>query len=69
MDISFHTVTLRRTIHRCVLLFCPGPSVADVNVPGGFIVSANVTWRWVYGLGCIYQGLVALAVLLFGEET
>lgn len=36
---------------------------------GGFMVSANVTWRWVYGIGCIYEGLVTIAIFLFGEET
>ena len=33
------------------------------------MLSANVTWRWVYGIGCIYQGLVAIAIFFFGEET
>ncbi|KAJ7355263.1 MFS general substrate transporter [Mycena albidolilacea] len=34
----------------------------------GFVV-AQTTWRWAYGAGTIYSGLVCLLILLFGEET
>ncbi|KAJ7347580.1 MFS general substrate transporter [Mycena albidolilacea] len=34
----------------------------------GFVV-ARTTWRWAYGAGTIYGGLVCLLILLFGEET
>lgn len=33
------------------------------------MVSANISWRWVFAIGVIYQGLVTIAILLFGEET
>jgi hypothetical protein len=33
------------------------------------MISANVSWRWVYALGCFYQGFVTIAIFLFGEET
>jgi len=33
------------------------------------MVSANVSWRWVYAIGCFYQGFVTIGILLFGEET
>ncbi|THH06076.1 hypothetical protein EW146_g9726 [Bondarzewia mesenterica] len=36
---------------------------------GNFIVASGVTWRWVFGFGCIYEGLVVIAICLFGEET
>jgi MFS family permease len=35
----------------------------------GFIVGQGITWRWVYGVGCIYSGLVLILVVLFAEET
>ncbi|KAJ7836582.1 major facilitator superfamily domain-containing protein [Mycena olivaceomarginata] len=34
----------------------------------GFLV-ARTTWRWAYGAGAIYGGLVCVLVLFFGEET
>ena len=35
----------------------------------GFIVGAGITWRWVYGVGCIYSGIVLILIVLFMEET
>ncbi|KAF7351663.1 Efflux pump rdc3 [Mycena sanguinolenta] len=34
----------------------------------GFLV-ARTTWRWAYGAGTIYSGVVCLIILLFAEET
>ncbi|KAF8531347.1 MFS general substrate transporter [Gautieria morchelliformis] len=34
----------------------------------GFLV-ARTTWRWAYGIGSIYSGLVLLLIVLFMEET
>jgi len=34
----------------------------------GFLV-ARTTWRWAYGIGCLYGLLVVLTIALFGEET
>jgi len=35
----------------------------------GFIVGQGITWRWVYGVGCIYSGIVLILIVLFMEET
>ncbi|KAF9445589.1 MFS general substrate transporter [Macrolepiota fuliginosa MF-IS2] len=34
----------------------------------GFLV-ARTTWRWAYGIGCLYGLVVVLIVIFFGEET
>ncbi|KAH7929950.1 MFS general substrate transporter [Leucogyrophana mollusca] len=34
----------------------------------GFLV-AKANWRWSYGIGCIYGGIVVLLITFFGEET
>ncbi|KAF9003398.1 MFS general substrate transporter [Cyathus striatus] len=34
----------------------------------GFLV-ARTTWRWAYGIGCLYSVVVVLMIALFGEET
>ncbi|KAJ6457962.1 major facilitator superfamily domain-containing protein [Mycena sanguinolenta] len=34
----------------------------------GFLV-ARTTWRWAYGAGTIYNGVVCLVILFFAEET
>ena len=34
----------------------------------GFLV-ARTTWRWAYGIGCIYSGIVVAFIVLFMEET
>jgi len=34
----------------------------------GFLV-ARATWRWAYGIGCLYGLFVVLAIVFFGEET
>ncbi|EJT98007.1 MFS general substrate transporter [Dacryopinax primogenitus] len=34
----------------------------------GFLVQRQ-TWRWAYGIGCIYEGIVVLLIVLFVEET
>ncbi|KAF8194719.1 MFS general substrate transporter [Mycena galopus ATCC 62051] len=34
----------------------------------GFLV-ARTTWRWAYGAGTIYSGVICLLILLFAEET
>ncbi|KAL0958247.1 hypothetical protein HGRIS_000401 [Hohenbuehelia grisea] len=34
----------------------------------GFLV-ARASWRWAYGIGCLYGAFVVLMILFFGEET
>ncbi|KAH7921550.1 MFS general substrate transporter [Leucogyrophana mollusca] len=34
----------------------------------GFLV-AKASWRWTYGIGSIYGGIVVLLILFFGQET
>ncbi|CUA66783.1 putative transporter C794,04c [Schizosaccharomyces pombe 972h-] [Rhizoctonia solani] len=34
----------------------------------GFLVERQ-TWRWAYGIGCIYSGLVLLLIILFLDES
>ncbi|KZO90443.1 MFS general substrate transporter [Calocera viscosa TUFC12733] len=34
----------------------------------GFLVQRQ-TWRWAYGIGCIYEGIVVILIVLFMEET
>jgi MFS family permease len=34
----------------------------------GFLV-AKQSWRWAYGLGCIYGAIVVVVIALFGRET
>ncbi|EGO03406.1 hypothetical protein SERLA73DRAFT_101489 [Serpula lacrymans var. lacrymans S7.3] len=34
----------------------------------GFLV-AKASWRWAYGIGCIYGGLVLFLIIFFGQET
>ncbi|KAA1473144.1 MFS general substrate transporter [Dentipellis sp. KUC8613] len=34
----------------------------------GFLV-ARASWRWTYGVGCIYMALVVLMIAVLGEET
>ncbi|KAL9708886.1 hypothetical protein Ac2012v2_008041 [Leucoagaricus gongylophorus] len=34
----------------------------------GFLV-ARTTWRWAYGIGCLYGLFVVLTITFFGEET
>ncbi|KAH7906959.1 major facilitator superfamily domain-containing protein [Hygrophoropsis aurantiaca] len=34
----------------------------------GFLV-AKANWRWSYGIGCIYGGIVVLLIAFLGEET
>lgn len=34
----------------------------------GFLV-ARTTWRWAYGIGCLYSLLVVILIVFFGEET
>ncbi|EJD39182.1 MFS general substrate transporter [Auricularia subglabra TFB-10046 SS5] len=34
----------------------------------GFLV-ARTTWRWAYGIGCMYSGVVVAMIVLFMEET
>ncbi|TFK41584.1 MFS general substrate transporter [Crucibulum laeve] len=34
----------------------------------GFLV-ARTTWRWAYGIGCLYGLVVVLLIVFFGEET
>lgn len=35
----------------------------------GFITGQGITWRWVYGVGCIYSFIVLALIVLFMEET
>jgi len=39
-----------------------GPSIL------GFMVT-RTSWRWVYGVGCIYNGIVLILIVLFMQET
>jgi len=61
----FHEEARRLNVWTYAFILSPyvGPFI------GGFMVSANISWRWVYAIGCIYQGLVTIAIFLFGEET
>ncbi|GJE86681.1 MFS general substrate transporter [Phanerochaete sordida] len=34
----------------------------------GFLV-ARASWRWTYGIGCMYNGVVLALIVLFSEET
>ncbi|KAJ8701500.1 hypothetical protein PTI98_000268 [Pleurotus ostreatus] len=34
----------------------------------GFLV-ARASWRWAYGIGCIYGAIVVALIVFFGEET
>ena len=34
----------------------------------GFLV-ARTTWRWAYGIGCLYSLIVVLLIIFFMEET
>ena len=34
----------------------------------GFLV-ARTTWRWAYGIGCLYSLIVVFLIIFFMEET